>query len=202
MKKRLLSIIIPLLVAAEPMLAATGHGHEEGDEGGLPQFNPEWFASQIFWIIITFVVLYLFFSRKTLPEISGVLENRREHVQNDLDTAEKLTREAEVVQIAYEKSLEKANTEASGIIREVEETMNKEASRKLDGFMERSEREISTAKNRINKAKADAIVQLEGVTAEIAAELASRVASGMKIDQAETSRIVEKLVRQERTDRT
>jgi F-type H+-transporting ATPase subunit b len=204
---RLLSICTPLLLAAEHVMAATahgqeavahGHGHEGGGDAGLPQFDPTWFASQIFWLVVAFIILYFFFSRKTLPEISGVIENRREHIQGDLDTADRLTREAEEVQNAYEESLEKARVEASGVIADAESSMNLKAARAMESFQERSERDVAATEARIKKAKADVMPEIDKVAAEVAAEAANRIVSGLKFREEDALQIVEKIAKEER----
>ena len=80
---------------------------------GLPQLDPTWFASQIFWLLIVFGALYFIFSRSILPALSTTLENRHEHIQSDLDTAERLKEEAETVQSNYEAVLVDARAKAS-----------------------------------------------------------------------------------------
>src|SRR5690606_19013966 len=80
---------------------------------GLPQFDPTWFASQLFWLLVAFGVLYLFFSKRTLPDLSSIIENRKNHIKADLDQAEELTTQAETVQSHYEQSLQGARNQAA-----------------------------------------------------------------------------------------
>ena len=61
----------------------------------MPQLDTTWFASQIFWLIIAFSVLYYLLSRKALPRLAEILEARQDRIAADLDEAERLRREAE-----------------------------------------------------------------------------------------------------------
>ena len=74
---------------ASPVLAATGG---EGG-GGLPQLDADTYPTQIFWLVVTFVILYLIMSKVALPRIAEVLEERQERIADDIETAERLRAE-------------------------------------------------------------------------------------------------------------
>ena len=56
-----------------------------GSESGMPQLNPEFWISQIFWLILIFSILYLIIWRIFLPKITYSIENRKSRVINDLE---------------------------------------------------------------------------------------------------------------------
>lgn len=228
MNSRLLSLCVPLTLWAAPVLAAaeevhgehhedpglaetaghaaataaahaSGHGGEHGGGGGLPQFEPTWFASQIFWLVVVFIILYVIFSKKSLPVISDVLESRRDHIQGDLDTADHLTKEADEVQQAYEQGLDKARVKASEIITDAEAAMSLKSSRALESFAQRTEKDISTTEARIDKAEKDVIHKIDDIASEVAVDIALKIVSGAKFDQKKALDIVEKIRKEERT---
>ena len=104
--------------------------------------NQHGFASEIFWLAISFGILYFVFSKKTLPNISGIIENRKNHIQADLETAEKLTAEADNVHAAYQSSLEKAQSDSAIALLETESEIKEKAAQAFDAFRLRSEKEI------------------------------------------------------------
>src|SRR5438309_6943608 len=73
--------------------------------GGFPPFQKDTFASQLVWLILTFVALYLLMPRIALPRIGTILENRRRHIDADLAEAERLRGESEEASAVYEKAL-------------------------------------------------------------------------------------------------
>jgi F-type H+-transporting ATPase subunit b len=73
----------------------------------LPQLDIETYASQIFWLIVTFIVLYFLVAKIAMPRIAEVLEGRQERIEDDLDKAETLKKEAYLVRVEYEKKLTK-----------------------------------------------------------------------------------------------
>ncbi|HPD82426.1 MAG: hypothetical protein R3D88_00340 [Alphaproteobacteria bacterium] len=150
-------------------------GAEHASKGGLPQFDPEWFASQVFWLAISFAVLYIIFSKKTLPEISGVIENRKNHIQSNLDSAEKLTAEADAVHDAYNENLAKAQTTASEAIHSAESEMKAKAASALDNFRERSEQELQAAEKRIRSSQRAAMGEMNAIAAEAASVAVEKI---------------------------
>lgn len=96
--------------------AAPAEGAEEA--GGLPQLNAETYVGQVFWLIITFGLLYAFMSRVFLPRLGGVIEERRNRIADDYDQAAEFKRQAEDAQATYERSLADAKARAASIAAE------------------------------------------------------------------------------------
>lgn len=174
--------------------AGAGHGEDtgHGEKAGLPQFDPTFFAGQIFWLTIAFITLYLVFSRKSLPEISNVLESRHQHIQSDLDNAESLRREAEEVHQAYEKALNKARTEATDLYLGVERDMKEKNSAATQSYYERSMREVGATEKRIEQAKSAAMEDMNAIAADIARQVAEKVI-GVSTDLNEAKTVVQSL---------
>lgn len=178
MKRRLYQISLTLsglLIAwAMPAMAAkTASGQE--NVSGLPQFNIETYPSQVFWLAIMFGALYIFFTKKTLPEISGVIEARKERIDSDLEAAENLREEAEEVQKFYEDSLEKARAEASAFYSEAENTIKEQTAQKYERFRENSAREVAKMEQTIEKAKQKAMAGMNKIAAETAIQAVEKI---------------------------
>lgn len=165
---------------------------EHAPKGGLPQFDPTWFASQIFWLAISFAVLYFIFSKKTLPEISGVIENRKNHIQSDLETAEKLTAEADAVHDAYQEKLTKSQDKAAKAVQEVENDMKAKSASAFDEFRARSDKEIKAAESRINTSKAAMMDEMNTIAAQAAAQAVEKII-GTSTDANKVKAIVESM---------
>lgn len=157
----------------DPHGAVGDAAHHGG--GGLPQLDPTWFASQLFWLVVIFTALYFIFSRNILPAISNTLENRHEHVQGDLDTAQRLKEEAEAVHNNYEQSLEKARAKASALYKDVEEDIKNKAEKQQDELRQRLQKETELSEARIEKTKKDAMKDMDKIAAEIAQEAAKKI---------------------------
>lgn len=144
------------------------HAEAHTEKGGLPQFEPDWFASQVFWLIVAFALLYVIFAKKTLPEISGVIENRKNHIQSNLDSAEKLTAEADAVHDAYVANMDKSQAKAAEEIQKAESKMKDKAAKAMEDFRKRSETELDAAENRIMAAKNAAMDDMNAIATDAA----------------------------------
>lgn len=192
--KRLSAFIIANIMTSSVVWAAEEihHGAEEASKGGLPQFEPTWFASQVFWLAISFAVLYFIFSKKTLPDISGVIENRKNHIQSDLETAEKLTAEADSVHDAYQENLTKSQDKASQAIQDVENDMKAKSTAAFDEFRARSDKEVKAAESRINDSKLAMMDEMNTIAAEAAASAVKKII-GTSTDTNQVKAIVESM---------
>ena len=89
-----------------------------GSAIGMPQLCPEWMGNQVFWLVITLIVVFLILSRIALPRIAAILAERQGTITNDLAKAEDLKRQAQEAEAAYNKALTDARAEAQAIVAE------------------------------------------------------------------------------------
>ena len=83
----------------------------------MPQLNPEFFVTQLFWLVVTFSFLFIFLWRISLPRIASVLEKRERKINEDLATAKELQKESEDIQQMIESQLKEARVDATEIIK-------------------------------------------------------------------------------------
>src|SRR5205823_5265276 len=93
----------------------------------FPPFQKETFPSQLFWLALTFIALYLVMSRVALPQIGGIFQARRERIGGDLAEAQRLKEESDSALAAYEKALAEARGRAQKIAEETSRRLNAEA---------------------------------------------------------------------------
>lgn len=184
-------------LAGEPLASEIADAMHEGAEdhagsGGLPQFDPTWFASQAFWLLVVFAILYATFARRTLPDISSIIENRKNHIQSDLDQAEDLTSEAESVQAAYEKGLQGARDQAAAMINDIHAGMQAKKNEQSEAFRVKSETQIRAAEERLGVAKDKAMSEISDIVAEVAAQAVEKII-GVPADAKHARTIVNRL---------
>ena len=173
--------------AAEHAAADTAHG-----SGGLPQFDPTSFSSQVFWLLIAFAFLYVFFSRKTLPAISSVIGNRQEQISSDRELAEQLKNESEGVLRAYEKGLESARAESAKMNADSVELSKKAAEKALADFQQKAENQMKILETRLNESRFQIMDEMNTIAAEIAAEAAEKIV-GISTDIHQAKTVVQSL---------
>ncbi|AFK54619.1 H+transporting two-sector ATPase subunit B/B' [Tistrella mobilis] len=147
----------------------------------MPQFEPSTFASQIFWLVVSFGLLYLLMSKIALPRIADILEVRQDRIAADLDRAEALKREAEEARAAYEAALANARAEAQKLLEQAGEQAQAEAQRQLDALDERLAAKVREAEAAVAAAKADAMADLASLATETA-EAATAKLAGAPVD--------------------
>jgi F-type H+-transporting ATPase subunit b len=130
---------------------------------GMPQLDFSTFGNQIFWLVVTLVVIYLILSRVALPRIAGVLAERSGTISNDLAAAEELKAKAVAAEEAYNKALADARAEAAKIVATTKADMKAE----LDAAIAKADAEISqkTAESEkvISEIRATALESVEEV---------------------------------------
>jgi len=114
---------------------------------GLPQLDFSTFGNQIFWLVVTLVVIYLILSRVALPRIAGVLAERSGTISNDIAAAEELKAKAVAAEEAYNQALSDARAEAAKIVASTKADMKAE----LDAAIAKADAEISQKNSRERK---------------------------------------------------
>ena len=149
----------------------------------MPQFDPSVFSTQLFWLVVTFAVLYFALSRLALPRVAAVLEARQAKVDDDLDRATASKQEAEGVLAEYEKALADGTAQAQGILRQSADDMAAEAAKRQVALGDKLAEDVKAAEARIDEAKQAAVGNINQVATEVA-QAATRRLIGLDVDAA------------------
>lgn len=178
------SAVALTVLAGQALAAGTdpAHGADAAHHsGGLPQLNPALFPTQLFWLAVSFATLYWLMSRKALPRVTEVLEERQARISDDLAKAGALKEEAETVMTAVEAAGTSARADAQAeIARTVAEIDRAAAERQSAQGAELAER-LRASDDRIAAAKAEALANVRAAAADIARDVAARLA-GVEAD--------------------
>ena len=157
-------------------LVLLGHGAAVASASSgpkLPQLDLATYSSQVFWLIISFVVLYFLVAKLAMPRIAEVLEERQERIEDDLDKAETLKKEAYQVRIEYEKALSAAREKAQQATRHAQEEIAKRSAEaesaaqvKVTVMLEEAEKRIAASKTGAEGKLGDPISSLERSVAQ------------------------------------
>jgi F-type H+-transporting ATPase subunit b len=153
---------------------ATEETGAEHASGGMPQLDFSTFPNQIFWLLVTLVIIYLVLSRVALPRIGSVLAERKGTITNDLTAAEELKAKAVQAEAAYQNALTTARVEAAKIVAAAKADIQKDldkATAKADADIAAKTAESEKAIAEIRAGSADAVkaVALDTVSALVAA---------------------------------
>ncbi|HUT51242.1 MAG TPA: F0F1 ATP synthase subunit B' [Alphaproteobacteria bacterium] len=176
--------------------AALAFAAEKGStqKSGMPQLDPSSFASQIFWLALTFTLFFLIAWRVALPRIGRVLEDRRERIDRDVAKAQEVRNEAEAVLAEYEKLSAEGRASAQVVIREANELAAAEASAAHEKLSRRLAGDIEKAERRIAEARNSALEGIGDIAAEIA-QAASAKLIGLEVSPQDAAGAVSRAVK-------
>ena len=155
----------------------------------MPQLNPEFFMSQLFWLVLTFTFLFIFLWRISLPRITTVLEKRASKINDDLRLAKQLQAEAEEIQNKINLQLREARLETSELIKTTNSNFQDHASKELEKIDNNINLKIDETSIAIAKSKADSLKQINDQIYEITKLTLSKI-SNIKADENEIKDIV------------
>lgn len=161
-------------MAGETNVQTGTEAHGEA-HGSFPPFDPTHFAPQLIWLTLTFVTLYLVMSRKALPRISDVLEERANRIKRNLDAAERLKGETEKAIATYEQALADAKARAGAIAKETRATLAADVEREKAALEAQMNAKVADAEARIAATKAKALVSVNDIAGETAAAVVAKL---------------------------
>jgi F-type H+-transporting ATPase subunit b len=156
----------------------------------MPQFEFATFPSQIVWLTITFVALYLIMSLFALPKVGGVIEQRTNRIAGDLDEAERLRREAERSSDVYQAALAEARARAHGIHQETRDQTAAELDKVRQSVEAELEAKLAAAEARISEMRGKALGEIKDIAIDSASEIVE-VLTGLQADRASVAQAVE-----------
>ena len=162
------------------------------ESGGMPQLNPEFWISQIFWLTITFGVLYIVLSKLILPKISLNLELRKSQIQDNIEAAEKQRESSEAKLKEYDYIVSKSKLEANNIFKEARQNVLKEINAKKETLDRQIDEEIKKVEQEINSLRKGASVKINKIAIETTSELLMKLI-GTEVNNSSISAIVDDL---------
>ena len=162
------------------------------ESGGMPQLNPEFWISQIFWLTITFGVLYIVLSKLILPKISLNLELRKSQIQDNIEAAEKQRENSEAKLKEFDDIITKSKLRARNIYQEAREKALKEINLKREALDKQIDEEIKKVDQEIKLLKKSAPGKINKIAIESASELVKELI-GAEVNNSSISAIVDDL---------
>ncbi len=140
---------------------------EPAGHSQMPQLDLSTYAPQLFWLLVTFVVLYVLMRWLAVPQVGRAIEARRQRLDSDLGRAGELKAQAETVLASYEKTLSSARAEAQATLREASGRMATEAAERQRQLALTLAQQIAAAERSIAVAKEQALVEIRGVAVDV-----------------------------------
>ena len=152
-------------------------------EAGMPQLDPKYWASQAFWLILVFTLLYLAISKFFIPKIKNSLDDRDNKIKDDIDEANNLKNISEKKQKEYNLAIDNAKKEVQKILNENKNKLNVEIQSKKKIIEKEIEEEIKKAQIEIKNLKKNSINNITKISEEIALKIIEEI-SGDKLNES------------------
>ena len=162
------------------------------ESGGMPQLDPEFWISQIFWLTLTFGILYVVLSKLILPKISANLELRKSQIQENIEAAEKQREDSEAKLREYDEVVLKSKLEAKNIFKDAREKALKDINSKKEILDEQINEEIKKAEQEIEFLRKSAPEKINRIAIDTSSDLIKKLI-GTEINSSSISAIVDDL---------
>ena len=164
------------------------------ESGGMPQLNPEFWISQIFWLTLTFGILYIILSKLILPKISANLELRKSQIQENIEAAEKQRKESEIKLKEYDEIILKSRLKANDIFKDSREKVIKDINIKKEALDKQIDEEIKKVEKEINQLKETSPEKINKIAIEISSDILKKLI-GADVNNSSISAIVNDLLK-------
>ena len=161
-------------------------------EAGMPQLDPKYWASQAFWLILVFVILYISLSKFYLPKIKSNLDNRENKIKEDLENANKFKEQSEAKLKEYGLILDKAKKEVNKIHFDSKTALDKDIQSKKEVIEKEIEKEILKAQKEISEFKKNSISSIQNISENITANIIENI-SGDRLNESSVKSAVEEI---------
>ena len=159
-------------------------------EAGMPQLNPKYWASQAFWLILVFTILYISIAKFYLPKIKSNLDNRENRIKDDIEDANKFNELSDSKLKEYKKILENAKKEVIKIHIESKNLLDKEIQTKKKTIEKEIEKEVTKTQKEIGDLKKNSISDIQKISENIASSIIETI-SGDKLNESSIKATVE-----------
>jgi len=165
-------------------MAEQAHTEVPEGHGGFPPFQSETFPSQLFWLVVTFVILYAVMAKVALPRVGAIIEARRARIDGDLAEANRLKAGADEAMAGYEKTLADARARAQTIAHETRERLNAEAERKRKALDDQLNAKLADAEKAIAVTRTQAMASVRGIAVDAAGAIVARLTGSTPAEAA------------------
>jgi len=157
----------------------------------MPQLEQIYtYASQVFWLVVTFGLLYLVLWRSALPKVADLLHERQERIDGDLERAERLKEEAETVLKSYEATIAEARAEAHAALRDAADRIARQSEERHTALGQKLAKDTGDAEARIARAREEALSNIRAVSAEVAQAATARLV-GLDVSEGDAEAAVD-----------
>ena len=181
-------IIYQILILSFVILTSA----QSAETGGMPQLNPEFWISQIVWLVITFGILFIVLSKFILPKISDNLETRKSQILENIENAEKQREESEKKLKEFDKIIVESKNKAKNLFNDARQKVLDDVNKKKAALEKNIDDEVNAAEQEIDQLKKSSHEKITKIAIETSSDLVKQLI-GEEVNNSSISAIVEDL---------
>lgn len=167
------------------------------ESGGMPQLDPEFWVSQIFWLLITFSILFIVLSKFILPKISSNLESRKSQILENIEIADKQKSESQKKLEEFDNLILETKVKAKNIVIEAKTKITEDIKKKRDAFEKEINSEIKIAEDEIKDLMSNSPKKINQIAVDTASDLIKELI-GTEVNKSSISAIVDDLSKKDK----
>tara|TARA_A100001011_G_scaffold170967_1_gene179810 strand:+ start:7405 stop:7998 length:594 start_codon:yes stop_codon:yes gene_type:complete len=164
---------------------------------GMPQLDPEFWFSQVFWLILTFGGMYFILSKFILPKISQNIETRKSQILENIEMAEKQRKDSESKLKEFDEIILNSKLEAIKIFNDVKKNITNEINKKKESLEKDLDQEVILVEKEINDLKKNSINKINLIAVETSIDLIKHI-MGEEINKSSISAIVDDIAKKDK----
>lgn len=189
MLRKIIFFIVISIAAIPPVWSA--------ESGGMPQLDPEFWVSQIFWLLITFSILFIVLSKFILPKISSNLESRKSQILENIEIADKQKSESQKKLEEFDNLILETKVKAKNIVIEAKTKITEDINKKRDAFEKEINSEIKIAEDEIKDLMSKSPKKINQIAVDTASDLIKELI-GTEVNKSSISAIVDDLSKKDK----
>jgi len=189
MLRKIIFFIVIIIAAIPPVWSA--------ESGGMPQLDPEFWVSQIFWLLITFSILFIVLSKFILPKISSNLESRKSQILENIEIADKQKSESQKKLEEFDNLILETKVKAKNIVIEAKTKITEDIKKKRDAFEKEINSEIKIAEDEIKDLMSNSPKKINQIAVDTASDLIKELI-GTEVNKSSISAIVDDLSKKDK----
>ena len=158
----------------------------------MPQLEITTYPSQIFWLVVSFLILYLIMSRIIIPRISSVIKSRESEIKNNIHISEQMYKDTEIINNEYEETKKKIEEEARGIINHLKETTSKKIKNSTELLKKRLEQKLEKNEQEIINNKKKVLKEIKKISLNLSEEIIRKISNGKSGQKNKLKSIIKK----------
>ena len=162
----------------------------------MPQLEISTFPSQVFWLCVSFIVLYILLSNIIIPKISSVIKGRESEIKNNINNSEKLYMETEKINNEFEKIKKETEDQARSIINSLKESTNKKIAENNELLKKNLEKKLEKSELEINAKKKSALKDINKITLDISQEIIKKLSLDKNVNKKKLIPLIKKNIKE------